>query len=83
MSGRSRLDICFEVLEAINNGIYNHTKIIYEVNVSWNVGSSVFDALIRSGCIREEKEKNYVRYYLTMKGRNALSYYMKALESLV
>ncbi len=83
LSGRSRLDVYFEVLEAINNGIHIPSLITYEANVSWNVGSNVFDTLIRSGCIKEEIDRNYVRYYLTIKGRNALAYYLKALESLV
>ena len=82
MSRRSRLGIYFLVLEAINNGIHIPTRITYETNLSWGVGCSVFDALIRSGFIGEEKEKNSVRYYLTKKGRNALLYYTKALEGL-
>ena len=83
MSRRSRLDIYFNVLEAINNGIDIPTRITYETNLSWTVGCSVFDALIKSDFIREEKEKNFIRYYITEKGRNALSYYMKALEGLI
>ena len=80
MSRRSRLDIYFVVLEAIGNGIDVPTRIIYETNLSCEVGYSVFDALTRSGFIREEKEKNSVRFYLTKKGNNVLSYYWKALE---
>ena len=80
MSRRSRLDIYFVVLEAIGNGIDVPTRIIDETNLSWEVGCDVFDDLIRSGFIREENVKNVVRFYLTKKGRNVLSYYWKALE---
>ena len=83
MSRRSRAYIYFDVLEAIWNGIDVPTRITYETNLSWEEGCSVFDALIRSGFIREEKEKNSLRYYLTEKGRNALSYYLMALEGLI
>jgi len=80
LSRRSRLDIYFNVLEAIGNGINVPTRIIYETNLSWEVGGDVFDALTRSGFIREEKEKNSVRFFLTKKGSNVLSYYLKAVE---
>ena len=83
MGRRSRLDIYFDVLEAIGNGIDVPTRITYETNLSWAVGCSVFDALIKSDFIREEKEMNSLRYYLTEKGRNALSYYLMALEGLI
>ena len=80
MSRRSRLDIYFDVLEGIGNGIDVPTRITYEINLSWEVGCDVFDDLIRGGFIGEKKEKNSVRFYLTKKGRNVLSYYLKALE---
>jgi predicted transcriptional regulator len=80
LSRRSRLDIYFVVLEAIGNGIDVPTRITYETNLPWEVGCDVFDDLVRSGFIREEKEKNSVRFDLTKKGRNVLSYYLKALE---
>jgi len=83
LSRRSRLDIYFDVLELIGNGTDIPARIIYETNLSWEVGSNVFDTLIRSGFIWEKKEKESVRYNLTTKGRNVLSYYWKALENLV
>ena len=60
MSRRSRLDIYFHVLEAINHGTHIPTRITYEVNVPWEVGNVVFDALTKSDFIREEKEGNNV-----------------------
>ena len=83
MSRRSRAYIYFDVLEAIWNGIDVPTRITHETNLPWEVGCSVFDALIRSGFIKEEKKENPLRYYLTVKGKNALSYYLMALEGLI
>ncbi len=83
MGRRSRLDIYFDVFEAIGKGIHTPTRITYYANVSWIVGCNVFDDLIKSDFIREEKEMISVRYYLTEKGRNALSYYIEALEGLI
>ena len=83
MGRRSRPDIYFDVLEAIGNGIHTPTRITYDANISWIVGCNVFDDLIKSDFIREEEEMISVRYYLTEKGRNSLSYYMKAIEGLI
>jgi len=83
VSRRSRLEIYFDVLEVVNSGISIPTRIMYEANLSWTVGCSVFDTLIKSDFLMEEKEKNALRYYLTEKGRNALAYYVMALEGLI
>jgi len=83
MARRSRLEMYFDVLEVINSGITVPTRIMYETNLSWTVGCSVFDTLIKSDFLREEKKKNALRYYLTEKGRNALAYYQMALEGLI
>jgi len=77
---RSRLDIYFIVLEAIGKGIDEPRRITYETNLSWEEGCSVFDDLIKSGFIGEKNVKKFVRFYLTMKGRNVLSYFLKAIE---
>jgi predicted transcriptional regulator len=82
MVRRSRLEICFDVLKAINNGTDKPTRIMYETNLSWTSVCSVFDALINSGFIREEKWRSSKRYHITEKGRNALSYHLKSLEGL-
>ena len=83
MARRSRLEMYFDVLEVINSGITVPTRIMYETNLSWTVGCSVFDTLIKSDFLMEEKKKNALRYYLTEKGRNALAYYQMALEGLI
>jgi len=82
MVRRSRLEIYFDVLEVIDKGTNKPTRIMYETNLSWNSVCSVFDALIDSDFIRTEKWKSSKRYYITEKGKNALSYHLKSLEGL-
>ena len=82
MVRRSRLKIYFDVLNTIDNGTHKPTRIMYETNISWTCACSVFDALNNIDYIREEKTKTSKRYYITEKGRNALSYHLKSLEGL-
>jgi predicted transcriptional regulator len=82
MGRRSRLELYFDVLKAIDNGTDKPTRIMYETNLSWTSLCSVFDALIDSDFIRTEKKKIKTRYFITEKGRNALSYHLKALEGI-
>ncbi len=82
MVRRSRLEIYFDGLKAIDKGTDKTTRIMYETNLSWTCLLSVFDALINSDFIRKEKKKTSKRYYITEKGRNALSYHLKSLEGL-
>ena len=83
MVRRSRLEIYFDVLKAIDKGTDKPTRIMYETNLSWTSVCSVFDALNNIDYIREEKRKTSKRYYITEKGRNALSYHLKSLEGLI
>lgn len=76
------MEIYFDVLEAIDNGTNKPTRIMYETNLSWTSLLSAFDSLIHSDFIRTEKKKSATRYYITEKGRNALSYHLMSLEGL-
>ena len=82
MVRRSRLEIYFDVLKAIDKGTDKPTRIMYETNLSWASAFSVFDALTHSDFIRTEKKKTSKLYYISEKGRNALSYHLKSLEGL-
>ena len=82
MVRRSRFEIYFDVLKEIDNGTDKPTRIMYKTNLSWTSLLSVFDALINSDFIRKEKKNSSKRYYITDKGRNALSYHLKSLEGL-
>ncbi len=79
MVRRSRLEIYFDVLKAIDNGTNKPTRIMYETNLSWTSACSVFNALVNGDFIRSEKWKSSKRYHITEKGRNALSYHLKSL----
>ena len=83
MVRRSRLEIYFDILEVINKGITKPTQIMYKTNLSWIVLQEMFETLMKGGFIREENEKSSQRYFVTEKGKNALSYHMKSLEGLV
>jgi predicted transcriptional regulator len=67
----------------IDIGTNKPTRIMYDTNLSWTTLCSVFETLINSDFIREEKENNSLRYYITEKGRSALSYHMKSLEGFI
>ena len=83
MVRRSRLEIYFDVLKVIHKGTNKPTRIMYETNLSWTSLCSVFETLISSDFIREEKRKSSKRYHITEKGRNALDYHMKSVEGFV
>ncbi len=82
MIRRSRLETYFDVLKAIDNGTDILTRIMHEVNLSWISICNVFDSLIKGDFIRAHKKKRSTRYYITEKGKNALSYHLKSLEGL-
>ncbi|HJX23280.1 MAG TPA: winged helix-turn-helix domain-containing protein [Candidatus Bathyarchaeia archaeon] len=79
---RSKLQICFNVLEVIKKGVTKPTRIMYGANLSWNTLLEVFMVLTSQGLIREVHEDGYKRYILTEKGMDALTHYSKALDIL-
>ena len=79
---RSKLQLCFEVLEVINQGTMKPTRIMYSANLSWNTLLEVFMVLKTQGLIREILQNGYKRYVLTEKGVSALTHYSKALDIL-
>ncbi len=83
MVRRSRLEIYFDILDAVENGVNKPTQIMYRTNLSWANLQDIFKTLTKSGLIVEEMKKNAKRYQITDKGRNALSYYIKSLNGLV
>ena len=82
MVRRSKLEIYFDILDSINKGVTKPTRIMYRTNTSWNVIQEMFETLVKGGFIKQEYEKSSKRYYLTDKGKNALSYHKKSLEGL-
>ena len=82
MVRRSRLEIYFDILDVINKGTSKPTRIMYRTNLSWVTLKEMFDTLIDGGFIMEQEEKNSQRYYITEKGKTALSYHLKSLDGL-
>ncbi|MDQ1279161.1 MAG: 45 protein [Thermoproteota archaeon] len=82
MVRRSRLDTYFDILAVINRGIVKPTKIMYKTNLSWTVLQDMFNTLVNGGFIKEETMLTSKRYYVTDKGKNALSYHLKSLDGL-
>ena len=79
---RSKLQICFNVLEVIKRGVSKPTRIMYGANLSWNTLTEVFMVLTSQGLIKEVHQEGYKRYILTEKGLDALTHYSKALDIL-
>jgi predicted transcriptional regulator len=79
---RSRLEVYFDVLEAIDQGTIKPTRIMYKTNLCWTALHDVLNILTSREFIREEKMNKTKRYYITEKGRNALSYYKKSISTL-
>ena len=83
MPRRSRLEIYFDILEVIHRGISKPTQIMYRTNLSWTVLQEMFQTLIKGGFLKEERKKNSKRYFITDKGKNALSYHLKSVDGMV
>ena len=83
MVRRSRLEIFFDVLAVIDQGVYKPTRIMYKTNLSWTSLHEVFDTLVNGGFIREEKYSKKKRYSITNKGKRALLYHRQSVNGLV
>ena len=79
---RSRLEVYFNILETIEKGFDRPTQIMYQTNLSWVPLQDMFESLIESGFIKEERKGNKRTYTVTDKGRSALSYHLKATDGL-
>ncbi len=76
MDRRSLLEKYIDVLDVINKGNDRPTRIMGEARLSRTSHNGVFDTLTKNGFIREERGKTTKRYYITKKGRNAVSYHL-------
>jgi predicted transcriptional regulator len=76
MDRRSLLEKYVDVLDVINKGRDRPSRIMGEARLSRSSHRGVFDTLTKNGFIREEKGKTSKRYYITKKGRNAVSYHL-------
>lgn len=82
MLKRSRLEVYFDVLKAINEGVDKPTRIMYKANLSWNTLEDALATLVNKEFVIEKRMGNSRRYQLSAKGQNALEHFNKALENL-
>ena len=75
---RSRLEICLDILKAVQKGVNKPTRIMYAVNISWNPLQTVLGSLVSAGFIEEIETKGDKRttrrYEITQRGLNVLRY---------
>ncbi len=75
---RSRLEICLDILRAVQKGVNKPTRIMYAVNISWNPLQKVLGSLVSAGFIGEIESKGDKRttrrYEITQSGLNVLRY---------
>ena len=82
MVRRSRLEIYFEILKVVEEGVVKPTPIMYHTGLSWVPFQDIFNTLLESGFLQEEQKGNTKTYKVTDKGRKALSYHLKASDEL-
>lgn len=83
MVRRSRLEIYFDLLKVVENGVTKPTRIMYKTNLSWKTLHEILSVLVSKKFVRKARAGNSSRYYITEKGHNALAYHRKSLEGLV
>jgi predicted transcriptional regulator len=76
---RSRLEMCLDVLEKINQGVSKPTNIMYRCNLSWRPLREILGSLMERGLITETERDNHKHYMITEKGKEILIY----LETLI
>lgn len=90
---RSRLEVCLDVLRAMNKGENKPTRIMSASNLSWNQLHREFDRMIRLDLIREiniKEIKNNPKYdkrskhsyEITKKGLKILRYLKNDVSKL-
>ncbi|MCJ7632748.1 hypothetical protein MUP77_10210 [Candidatus Bathyarchaeota archaeon] len=82
MMKRSRLEVYFDILKTIGEGVDKPTRIMYKANLSWNTLEDALATLVNKEFIVEKRAGNSRRYILGIKGQNALEHFNKALENL-
>ena len=83
MVRRSRLEIYFDLLKVVENGVTKPTRIMYKTNLSWKTLHEILSVLVSKKFVLERRVGNSARYHITEKGHNALAYHRKSLEGLV
>lgn len=79
---RSRLKIFLDVLKAIEEGTSRSTRIMYRTNLSMKPLAKVLESLLEQELIKSDVDGKRVCYEITEKGKNVLSYFNRAMESI-
>lgn len=72
----------FDVLELIDRGFHKPTRIMYRANLSWSNLKNVLELLSNGRMIQTKNVGKSTRYFLTEKGKEALSFHLKSVEML-
>ncbi|MEM2191934.1 MAG: winged helix-turn-helix domain-containing protein [Archaeoglobaceae archaeon] len=65
---RSRIEIIFEILKALDSGVTTKTRLMYASNLDWRNFSRYVDYMLKEGLIATKGNE----YRLTEKGRSLL-----------
>jgi len=79
---RSRLEMCLNVLEKINQGVSKPTNIMYKCNLSWRPLQEILRLLTEKGLIEEIKSYDRKYYVATEKGKEILIYLRRVIQML-
>ena len=75
--GRSRIELCVDILKALAEGNRKPTRIMYKANLSWTNLEGCLGFLGERGLIKSIMEDQGVRYEITERGMRALDYFGK------
>jgi predicted transcriptional regulator len=82
MVHHSRLEVYFDLLQAVEKGIDKPTNIMCKAHLSWKNVKEILSLLASNGFIREEQVENSKNYHITEKGHKALTYHRTSLQGL-
>jgi predicted transcriptional regulator len=83
MVRRSKLEIFFDILNVVNNGVVKPTRIMYKTNLSWTPLQKALQTLLEGDFITEKQYGKTNRYYITEKGKRTLTYYKRSMNELL
>jgi predicted transcriptional regulator len=71
------MEICLDVLRAMDNGVEKPTHIMNKCNLSYGKFCTMMDVLTKQEMVKTEKKGKRVFFKLTDKGKNVLEYFSK------
>ena len=81
-SKRSKLEIYLDILKVIKRGTHKPTRIMYRTNLSWKPLMKILEALLEQDLIIAIKRINRQEFEITHKGREILSHFESALDTI-